>query len=390
MAKKKDLIAEARFNLLRTQPFLASLIVSGKCVITSDIPTAATDGRNFLFNEKFMASLKDRSEREAVFAHEVMHCALQHVLRSKKLNLTDAYRANVAADIIVNELVREMGLSLPESAITKPEWASLSLKEIYDLLENSEEGQKMMSSLANGTGEDGDSIPSAGGQCLQGDIELSDSEVEELEKTWDNAVNSALAQSRLAGKNPGKLLQKIFDDLQAPKVNWKAVLRRYLSSQPITYAGYDRRFLHTGTFVDGLGGESLDVKIFVDTSGSCFSAIKEMMPEVVGIVESYPWVKGSLYYFDTLAYGPHNVQEWEKAKPEGSGGTLWDPIQKVLDNSSESLISPQNSVVIIITDGYFWEMPESSSHPTIWAVTPGGAEDSQFPFGEVVRIADSE
>ena len=70
---------------------------------TNKIPTAATDGLVLFFNKDFLFSLSS-SEQNALMLHEVLHMALLHVSRRES---RDPYIWNIAADIVVNDLIKK-------------------------------------------------------------------------------------------------------------------------------------------------------------------------------------------------------------------------------------------------------------------------------------------
>ena len=73
---------------------------------STKLDTAATDGRDIFFNKKFLESLTS-SEQNALMLHEVLHMALLHVQRRQS---RDPYIWNIAADIVVNDLINETHL----------------------------------------------------------------------------------------------------------------------------------------------------------------------------------------------------------------------------------------------------------------------------------------
>lgn len=46
----------------------------------------------------------------------------------------------------------------------------------------------------------------------------------------------------------------------------------------------------------------------------------------------------------------------------------------------------QEAVCVYLTDGYGDFPEEPPELPVLWVVTPGGAQDDAFPFGEVCRL----
>ena len=110
----KKIISKCILQVRRESPFFASLMLFAPIVESSSIDTAATDGRRILVNNKFFKSLNS-SEQNAVMLHEVLHLALLHVLR---MNSRDPQLWNIAADIVVNDLIdRNTTFKLPKGAI---------------------------------------------------------------------------------------------------------------------------------------------------------------------------------------------------------------------------------------------------------------------------------
>ena len=77
----KDRLTKARVKMLLKHPFWGNLATRMKLVENSDwLSTAATDGRHFYYNEKFIESLDDE-ELVFLFGHEVGHIVYDHMGR---------------------------------------------------------------------------------------------------------------------------------------------------------------------------------------------------------------------------------------------------------------------------------------------------------------------
>ena len=69
--------------------------------------------------------------------------------------------------------------------------------------------------------------------------------------------------------------------------------------------------------------------------------------------------------------------------PEGGGGTDFRPFfKKVAKHWSREM----QAVCVYLTDGYGDFPKQEPELPTLWVVVPGGLEDGEFPWGEVVRL----
>ncbi len=111
-------------TLLIESPFYGFLLSKLPVYVTSEVETAATDGRAIYVNPEFWRSLGDR-EKTAVLIHELEHVARLHPFRLRALskalgaplrNVAPIF--NVASDSVINEDLKASGFRLPSGAIT--------------------------------------------------------------------------------------------------------------------------------------------------------------------------------------------------------------------------------------------------------------------------------
>ena len=95
----REKLITARVGLLLRASFFGNLATRLKLVNADEwCPTAATDGRNFYYNSRFVNDLKPK-EVEFLFGHEVLHCVYDHMGRRGD---RDAQLWNIADDYCVN------------------------------------------------------------------------------------------------------------------------------------------------------------------------------------------------------------------------------------------------------------------------------------------------
>ena len=130
----REKLTTARVGLLLKASFFGNM-ATRLPLVNADawLPTAATDGRFFYYNSKFILMLK-KSEIEFLFGHEVLHNVYDHLGRSK-FNLHNPTIANIAADFAVNgDLVKarigKMITTVP--ALHDVKYYDMSMEEIYD------------------------------------------------------------------------------------------------------------------------------------------------------------------------------------------------------------------------------------------------------------------
>src|SRR5262249_10305358 len=137
--------------------------------------------------------------------------------------------------------------------------------------------------------------------------------------------------------------------------------------------------------LEALQGETVQVAVAVDTSGSIGSAeIDALLGEVQGILGAYPHVRCDLYYADAACYGPYPLTAGSEIPPPvGGGGTDFRPffeeIAKIYDENDPLLC-------VYLTDGYGSFPAQPPGYEVLWVVTAGGLALEQFPFGEAVRL----
>ena len=146
--EEQKIIDDAKRGVLSKFPLLGS-VVSGVVFreVGDALPTAATDGEKIVYNGEFVASLS-YEERVGVFAHEIMHIAFNHILRSKD---KDGRIWNIATDSVINQMLRDEGVKLPDGTVDMPEAQNRSAEDMYDkILEEIKKRQQEQDPSAQG------------------------------------------------------------------------------------------------------------------------------------------------------------------------------------------------------------------------------------------------
>ena len=138
MYDDSDEIDYIKGQVLQKFPLLGVTMSALNTVADSNIGTAATDGHNIYYSPKFFSSLSD-DEKTFIYAHEVMHVAFNHILRSKG---RDQALWNTATDAVVNQILKSEGLPIFGNSIDMPEAVNKSAEEIYDKLLKEKEKEK--------------------------------------------------------------------------------------------------------------------------------------------------------------------------------------------------------------------------------------------------------
>ena len=133
MSEFEKRFVKSRVKLLKSSPFFGTILLHTEYELTDDIETAATDGSTLLVNEAWMCS-QSEDNFNGVLLHETLHMALCHIERTK--DLEDMMLANIAADIVVNGIIKDNKISLPKEALFDDDLKHLSVREIYSILKD--------------------------------------------------------------------------------------------------------------------------------------------------------------------------------------------------------------------------------------------------------------
>ncbi len=360
----REKLITARVGLLLRASFFGNLATRLKLVNADEwCPTAATDGRNFYYNSRFVDMLKPK-EVEFLFGHEVLHCVYDHFGRRGD---RDPQLFNIANDYCVNgdlkkHRVGEFITSVP--CLYDSKYEGMSSEEIYDILyENAEKidiGQLISKMLdehldgegnGEGSGEDGDNAKNGKGRP-----KLSAEERQQIKDEIKEAVLAAASASDGAGNLPAGV-KRIIEDMTAPKMNWRELLRMQLEStikSDYTWMRSSRRGWHMDAVMPGMKLDPMiDIAISIDASGSMSDKmLKDFLAEVAGIMEQFPNYRIHVLSFDTQVYNPQqfnseNLDDITGYEIMGGGGTDFDCVFQYF---KENEIEPKRH--IMFTDGY--------------------------------------
>ena len=84
----------------------SGVMLLGKSEIKKGVPTAYTDGLNCVYGEEFYSRLP-RGARRFLIMHENLHKAFKHVPYYAQYWKEDARLANICADYIVNDIIKQ-------------------------------------------------------------------------------------------------------------------------------------------------------------------------------------------------------------------------------------------------------------------------------------------
>jgi len=370
----REKLVTARVGMLLRASFFGNLATRLKLVNADEwLATAATDGRNFYYNSRFVDKLRPR-EVEFLFGHEVLHCVYDHFGRRGDRN---PQLWNIANDFCVNadlkrHKVGEFITSVP--CLYDAKYDGMSSEEIYDELYENADKISMDELLDRMIDEhmDGDSDSQDGDEQKNGRPRLSPEERAKIRDEIKEAMLSA-AQTCDAGNLPLGV-KRMIQQLTEPKMNWRELLRMQLEStikSDYTWMRASRRGWHMDAVMPGQRPDELiDIAIGVDASGSIDERmLKDFLSETQGIMDQFQSFKIHIFTFDTNVYNPaqynsDNLDTICDYEVKGGGGTDFDCI---FDYLKQEQIEPKR--LVVFTDGYpFGSWGDECYADTVWII----------------------
>jgi predicted metal-dependent peptidase len=359
----REKLITARVGLLLRASFFGNLATRLKLVNADEwCATAATDGRNFYYNSRFIKMLKPK-EVEFLFGHEVLHCVYDHFGRKGE---RDHQLFNIANDFAVNaDLIKhkvgEKITTVP--CLYDPKYDGMSSEEIYEALYEKADkidiGKLLDQMIDEHLDGEGDSDGEGSGDSEKpgkGRPKLSDADRQAIKDEIKEAMLAAAQTSDGAGNIPAGVM-RLIKDLTEPQMNWRELLRMNLEStikSDFTWMRASRRGWHMDAIMPGMkNDEMIDIAIAIDTSGSIGEKmLRDFLGEIQGIMDSFPAYKIHMISFDTDAYNPaqydsDNLDSICEYEPAGGGGTDFDAIYRYLKDED---ITPRR--LVVFTDGY--------------------------------------
>lgn len=385
-------LARAKIGIMQKPDtaFFSALCSSLNTIFTDDVDTGATDGLKILLNPKFFEVLT-LEERIFLLAHETLHVAYLHTIRCVSYN-PEVF--NIAADYVINLELVDRGFTMIgdlssrginfKGGLLDRQYAGMSTEEVYKkLMENAQNMPQLPMP---------DIMPTRAGESKEGSTDSSGKNPSE-----GQAIEAARAQvqaniaraimvaemSNQAGSVPASI-KRHFSDLTKPKVNWKAVLQRFvaqLSKDDYSWSRPNKRMLPT--YLPKLHSQTLGRLDFaIDTSGSITQEqFTQFVSEVHSVLRMLKPKEIGVYQFDHKLQGSNVVRKMTDILTipfSGGGGTR--PQCAIDEFKSNKALG-----LIILTDGRFSKsLLTNPKRPVIWVVY----DNPRFtpPFGTAVHF----
>lgn len=389
----EDRLVKSRVQLLMHYPFFGTLALHLQLKEAPEMPTAATDGRNYYYNPDFVNKLDD-AELNFLTAHETLHPALGHLWRRGS---RDKVIWNHAADYCINGMIMEgdptgKDFKMIKGGLYDKKFEGMFSEEIYDILINDEEYVKNAHAQAaqgnGGTLDSHDEWDDASGQAGDDDQdgEGGSSSSGNNEEDWKGRVVQAsqVAEGKGRGTMPAAI-KRLVKDLTEPQKNWKQLLAEFVQQEINDYGWTppNTHHLWRDLYLPDFSEETeliRDIVFAIDTSGSIGQKeIRTFISEVVGCMNQFGGkVRGHLVYCDAEVAAVYDLEDAEHSIPAGGGGTAFEPVFEWIEENLDDCAG-----VAYLTDlmGSFPETPPN--YPTLWVSTWKNAE---APFGTTTYI----
>jgi predicted metal-dependent peptidase len=383
--RARDLLITARVALLINHSFFGNLATRLKMINADEwCSTAATDGRNFYYNSRFICLLKPK-EVEFLVGHEVLHVVYDHMGRRDN---RDPQIWNIANDYAVNADLKRHKVG---QFIT-------SVPCLYEAKYDGKYSEYIYDDLMKGVSKI--SLDDLIDQLLDEHMDSEDDSDDEAEgkgrpKPMTQEERDALRQeikqniiNAAAGAEAGKLpagVKRLLDDITDPKMPWRDLIQTNLTSlikSDYSFSRPNRRGWHMDAIMPGsIPGEEIDVVVAIDMSGSISDKQAQMfLGEVSGMMQMFDGYKIHVFCFDTSVHNPQsfssdNLDTMSEYEPKGGGGTDFTSIFDYLKERGED-----TKRLIVFTDGMpFGSWGDEDFCDTTWIIH--GSQTIVPPWG---------
>lgn len=389
----QDKISKALIKLLLHNPFFATLLLRLRMVEDNTQPTGYTNGVRIGYNSKWVESISFE-ETMGFLVHEAYHLILMHDIRR---NHRDAVKWNHACDYAINLDLLDRNFQLPTGGLVNDKFKDMTADAIYNLLPE-QQGMPQWGEVRDqpGPGDDDDGEGKSGknGKGNGKPMPVSQSERNFQEQQRKMELEKARQSAKRAGKLPAGM-NRLIDDILAPKLDWRVVLRRFVSAYARNdYAWYppNRRFVHMGLYLPSLRSNEIEkIVLAIDTSGSLSQKeLAQFAGELNSILEEVDTTL-EVMYCDAKLHGRRDAEVYEpdtfrrddlplRLEMRGGGGTSFRPPFEWLE---EQGIVP--TCFIYLTDMWCHDFPEPEpEYPVLWIQS--GDYDNDPPFGELLSL----
>jgi len=393
-----------KIKLMRSEEFglLSGVAMHGNTILTTDVPIAATNGRDCYFNPEFLCTKIGNGDRGVGFimVHEWMHKAGMHLVVYKMLAKKNANRANQATDYWINGklvMADPTGklIQMPTDKDNKPmglydpKYHDWTVTRIYKALEEeAKDKQEEKGRATSNTPNGGDGFDAHKWDEAEA---IGTEELAELGEEITQAIRQGIHAGHKMGA--GSLTDSLgLGQLVTPQIDWRVQLRAFMNSTckkktQSSWSRPNRRFLHLDMIMPSLVGKGIkEIVLARDASGSMHwdDRLPKVTSEMVNLVRQLSVDKIHVIDWDG-AVGSHEVYTSDTlAKATkvrhvaGGGGTTPACVPEYMKDNG---IKPD--CVVVLTDGEIGDWGKWAT-PVLWAIVNNVKITA--PIGRTINI----
>lgn len=361
LLKLKKLLSFAKIELMKSKSvFLCAIALGMTHKFSTDVPTAATNGTEIVFNPDFFLSLT-RQERKTLLAHEAWHVALCHMIR---VDHRDKAIYNQAGDYVINQLLSDAGMApLVKVGVNKEvtwlqddKFRDKTTNQVYD---------KIFTHPPEGNSGGYDVVYPSGSKGNQ------EKEGKKIETKVKELLVKAFTQSKMQGEAPGNIpgeIKRNLDKLINPVLPWEQLLSQFLTEKiknDYSWSRPNRRYM-PDFYLPSQNSDALaHITVAIDTSGSVSDDdLQKMLSEIEYIRDTLKPQKMTILDCDTQIHNVYDVTEDQSITEltfTGGGGTDCADVMRYCKKNP-------TSALIYFTDLYMSDYEGSVDYPLLWIV----------------------
>jgi len=378
---------------------LSGVACLGSVRVTTDIPTACTDGVDEMYNPDFVNEMS-RPQLRYLKLHETLHKSLRHCTAYREVCIKHPSLSNQAMDYVVNGMIEEADpdfkfverpTSIPPLVDTKYKGWSF-LRVLKDLIKEQDEDEQESQGGSGGVGE-GNGHQSSAGTLDQHIQREPDAQAQaKLDQQIDDALHQGkITQSRIIAQGNGSCSGSLDAAMRKRDTNWRQHLREFVTEicegdEQSRFCPPNKRMLASGFIMPSHFSESTgEIIVACDTSYSMHSLYPIVFGEIARVCENANPESVRVIWWEFEVAGeqlfkPIDYPNMAKLlKPQGGGGTR---LSCVADYIATKKYKPK--AVLILTDGYIesdYDLPDA---PVLFGV----CDNDHFVgrSGKTVRI----
>jgi len=367
-------LEDSIIHLLSTKPFYGHILMRMDRIVTDSIPTAGvgiTDTTlKLAINPEFFKGLSSNN-RLSVLEHEVLHVVSHHMLRFKSLE-DDKFKVaknfNVAADIAINQLIKDM----PDKLLINGKMTELAtynnIKTKIPKAEPMQTSEYYYKLLCENAEESGDMQP------IDSHEGFENMDSEKFKSITDKLIDEAEKSCGSMDGVPQELRKALAN--RKSEIKWKSILRNIINTadeaiRRPTRKRINRRF---GILQPGHTKlRNLNIVVGVDVSGSVETEILRKFLSEVSEMSKSRNSNITLLFCDTSIKQEVKYKEGFEYERGAYGGTNYAPMfNRVLE------LKPD--VFFLFGDGecfdtkdikkpkceFAWVLYDNFKRPTTW------------------------